>query len=108
MFDTVLIAAAEEGIVPHIRSLEENQENIEEERRLFYVAMTRARTRLYITAARSRRKHGAKREVIPSPFLDEIPQELVEYLEPEEEVSPEEASALLDAMPWKKGRADSV
>jgi DNA helicase-2/ATP-dependent DNA helicase PcrA len=101
-FDTVFIAAAEEGVVPHVRTLEENLDNIEEERRLFYVAMTRAKRRLYISAARARRKMGARREVAPSPFLDEIPQELVQLVEGEEVVGREEAGALLDAMPWKK------
>jgi DNA helicase II / ATP-dependent DNA helicase PcrA len=101
-FDTVFIAAAEEGILPHTRSLEENQDNIAEERRLFYVALTRARRKLYITAARTRRKQGVRRDVVPSPFLDEIPEELIEYLEPEEELAAGEASALLAAMPWKK------
>ncbi|HEQ71596.1 MAG TPA: AAA family ATPase, partial [Spirochaetia bacterium] len=75
-FDTVFIAAAEEGLFPHSRVIEEAEEAIEEERRLFYVAMTRAKRKLFITAAASRRRMGEALVSSPSCFLEEIPEEL--------------------------------
>jgi superfamily I DNA/RNA helicase len=52
-------------------------EDEEEERRLFYVALTRARKRLFITACSSRRKMGKPAEAFPSPFIDEIPKDCI-------------------------------
>jgi DNA helicase-2/ATP-dependent DNA helicase PcrA len=80
-FPVVFIAGAEDGLIPHARSLEEGDGNVEEERRLFYVAITRARDKLYITSCRQRRKMQSVVECTPSPFLDEIPAHLVEYHE---------------------------
>ncbi len=80
-FPVVFIAGAEDGIIPHARSLEEGDGNIEEERRLFYVAITRARDKLYITSCQQRRRLQNTVECIPSPFLVEIPQHLVEVHE---------------------------
>ena len=105
-FDTVFIPAAEEGIIPHARSLEEHADNIAEERRLFYVAITRARRRLYISACKTRTSRGYTREAYPSQFLDEIPEELVEYHLPEETATDEDASAAFGAMPWKAQAVD--
>jgi DNA helicase-2/ATP-dependent DNA helicase PcrA len=82
-FPVVFIAGAEDGIIPHARSLEEGDGNIEEERRLFYVAITRAREKLYITSCLKRRRLQNTAECTPSPFLAEIPPHLVEYHEPE-------------------------
>jgi DNA helicase-2/ATP-dependent DNA helicase PcrA len=65
----------EEGVFPHMRSIEEG--NLEEERRLCYVGVTRARKRLYMTYARRRSLHGARGYNLPSRFLAEIPEELV-------------------------------
>jgi len=80
-FPVVFIAGAEKGIIPHERSIvEEGDEeggSIEEERRLFYVAITRAREKLYITSCRKRRHLQNTAECSPSPFLDEIPKELI-------------------------------
>lgn len=81
-FPVVFIAGAEEGLIPHARSVEENDGDVEEERRLFYVAITRARDKLFISACRKRRHMQMVREVEPSRFLDEIPANLVEYHEP--------------------------
>jgi DNA helicase-2/ATP-dependent DNA helicase PcrA len=76
-YDTVFIIGCEEGVFPHMRALEEGAE--EEERRLAYVGVTRARRRLYLTWARERRLFGGRRERgIPSRFIDEIPAELTE------------------------------
>ncbi|MBN2736840.1 MAG: UvrD-helicase domain-containing protein [Spirochaetales bacterium] len=90
-YDVVFLAGTEEGIIPHQRSVEENESNIEEERRLFYVAITRARKILYLTACRERRRKGTPVEVNPSPFLMEIPEELLEFNEEEEFVQNETA-----------------
>lgn len=78
-FPIVFIAGVEEGLLPHERSIEENAENIEEERRLFYVAVTRARQKLFITSCKTRRKLGGKKECKPSIFIEEIPKDLIRY-----------------------------
>jgi DNA helicase-2/ATP-dependent DNA helicase PcrA len=67
----------EEGLFPHSRSLDEQR--LEEERRLCYVGMTRARDRLYLSHARSRTLHGGAGYKLPSRFLGELPGRLVEY-----------------------------
>ncbi len=83
-FPVVFIAGAEEGLIPHARSVEENGGDVEEERRLFYVAITRARDKLFISACRKRRRGQMVAEAEPSRFLDEIPSNLVEYHEPKQ------------------------
>jgi DNA helicase-2/ATP-dependent DNA helicase PcrA len=76
-FPVVFLAGLEEGVFPHTRSFESDEE-IEEERRLCYVGMTRARDRLYLTHSRYRQLHGGR--VMPSRFLEEVPRGLVEEL----------------------------
>ena len=100
-FPVVFIAGCEEGIIPHARCLEEDPNNIEEERRLFYVAITRARDKLFISSCQKRRKMQSVVECVPSPFLDEIPANLVEYHEVENETSDEEILAFLTRMKEK-------
>jgi DNA helicase-2/ATP-dependent DNA helicase PcrA len=75
-YDTVFIVGCEEGSFPHMRALEEGGE--EEERRLCYVGITRARRRLYMTWARERRLFGRAERNLPSRFVDELPAELTE------------------------------
>ncbi|HEY6771212.1 MAG TPA: UvrD-helicase domain-containing protein [Solirubrobacterales bacterium] len=75
-YDAVFIIGCEEGVFPHSRSLEEGNE--EEERRLCYVGITRARKRLWMTHARSRRMFAGRESGFPSRFLSELPDELVE------------------------------
>jgi DNA helicase-2/ATP-dependent DNA helicase PcrA len=75
-FPAVFIAGMEEGVFPHQRSLDE--QNVEEERRLAYVGITRAMDRLYLVYARARTLWGAAQYNVPSRFLDEIPAELAE------------------------------
>jgi DNA helicase-2/ATP-dependent DNA helicase PcrA len=75
-YRAVFVIGCEEGVFPHTRSVEEG--NLEEERRLFYVGVTRARERLYLASARRRSLHGGTGWNLPSRFLGELPQELVE------------------------------
>ncbi len=79
-YPIVFIAGCEEGVFPHSRALDEG--GLEEERRLFYVGVTRAMRQLYLTYARRRAVFGAQTFGLPSRFLDEIPQDLLE--EPKE------------------------
>jgi DNA helicase-2/ATP-dependent DNA helicase PcrA len=79
-FPAVFLIGLEDGIFPHLRSLGEPHE-LEEERRLAYVGITRARERLYLTHAWARTIYGATQYNPPSRFLDEIPQRLVEAIE---------------------------
>ncbi|MCK9169227.1 MAG: UvrD-helicase domain-containing protein [Treponema sp.] len=97
-FPVVFIAGAEEGLIPHARSVEENGGDVEEERRLFYVAITRARDKLLITSCRKRRKQQAVVECEPSRFLDEIPANLVEYHQPQTAVTDDQAHDILSDM----------
>lgn len=78
-FDAVFITGLEEGLFPHENSLFDPG-GIEEERRLMYVAITRARKRLYITLAQSRMLHGQTRYAMRSRFLDELPEQNVKWL----------------------------
>src|SRR3954447_3995898 len=80
-FPVVFIAGMEEGLFPHSRSSEDEDE-LEEERRLFYVGMTRAESRLFLTSAARRRVFGEYQSTEPSRFLDEVPAELVERITP--------------------------
>ena len=80
-FPVVFIAGLEEGLFPHSRSTEDQAE-LEEERRLCYVGMTRARRKLHLGSAGRRRWYGEYRPAAPSRFIDEIPDELVERVEP--------------------------
>jgi DNA helicase-2/ATP-dependent DNA helicase PcrA len=72
-FRAVFVIGMEEGIFPHVRSIEE--QGVEEERRLAYVGMTRARERLVLTHATSRSLWGNRAFNLPSRFLDELPEE---------------------------------
>ena len=80
-FPLVIIAGLEEGLFPHSRSREDLEE-LEEERRLCYVGMTRAQSQLILTSAARRRVFGEYQSTEPSRFLDEIPAELIERIAP--------------------------
>jgi DNA helicase-2/ATP-dependent DNA helicase PcrA len=80
-FNVVFISGLEDGLFPHENSLTEDK-GLEEERRLMYVAVTRARQRLYLSFAQTRMLHGQTRYNLPSRFLDEVPGELVKWLTP--------------------------
>ncbi len=77
-FPVVFVVGVEEGIFPHSRTLFSPDE-LEEERRLCYVALTRAKERVFITFAKYRRIFGAAQANIPSRFLNEIPAELIDW-----------------------------
>ena len=84
-FPVVFIAGAEKGLMPHEKSIGEDEDesgSIEEERRLFYVAITRAMNKLYITSCLQRRKAQNTDICEPSPFLAEIPKDLIKLHEP--------------------------
>jgi len=117
-FKVVFISGLEEGLCPHEQSTYEAN-GLEEERRLMYVAVTRARQRLYLSHAQSRMLHGQVRYGIPSRFLDEIPDELLKHLnskpiaksgygrdynELPAIMSKQQSSTQKSAMPWKVGQ----
>ena len=117
-FKVVFISGLEEGLCPHEQSTYEAN-GLEEERRLMYVAVTRARQRLYLSHAQSRMLHGQVRYGIPSRFLDEIPDELLKHLnskpvaksgygrdynELPAMMSKQQSSTQKNAMPWKIGQ----
>lgn len=89
--EVVFLAGAEENIIPHAKSVEENPDALEEERRLFYVALTRAKRKLYLSACRNRRVMRERVSSSPSPFIDEIPAELVQVSELDDALEPETA-----------------
>ncbi len=76
-FDVVFLSGLEQGLFPHENAVNEGTAGLEEERRLMYVAVTRARQRLYLSSAQSRMLHGQTRYCVPSPFFSEIPGELL-------------------------------
>jgi DNA helicase-2/ATP-dependent DNA helicase PcrA len=76
-FDTVYIPGLEEGFLPHDRSVDDGNSGIEEERRLLYVAMTRAKKRLFLSRRMNRRIYGRETDREPSRFIQEIPSHLL-------------------------------
>jgi DNA helicase-2/ATP-dependent DNA helicase PcrA len=80
-FTSVFITGLEEGLFPHENSINE-QHGLEEERRLMYVAITRAKERLYLSHTQSRMLHGQVRYNMPSRFLEELPSDSLKWLTP--------------------------
>ncbi|VTU39570.1 DNA helicase II [Variovorax sp. PBS-H4] len=80
-FDCVFITGMEEGLFPHENSLSDH-ESLEEERRLMYVAITRARKRLYLSHSQTRMLHGQTRYNLKSRFFDELPETALKWLTP--------------------------
>ncbi len=83
-FPCIMLAGLEETLFPHQRSLDEGQ--LEEERRLFYVAVTRAMSRLVITYAGERMKYGKMEKRTPSRFLEELPEQFVNKVNPQDDI----------------------
>jgi DNA helicase II / ATP-dependent DNA helicase PcrA len=88
-FPVVFIAGLEETILPHRKSAD-TDEDLEEERRLFYVGITRAMKELYLTHTRQRIKYGKVLPSAPSRFLEEIPEELLKRADCNDAEDPEE------------------
>ena len=80
-FDVVFITGIEEGLFPHENALSD-ADGIEEERRLMYVAITRARQRLYLSFSQTRMLHGQTRYNVKSRFFDELPEGALKWLTP--------------------------
>ena len=87
-FPIVFVIGMEEGLFPHERAMEESSRGVEEERRLCYVAITRAREQLILTLARKRFKYGEYELHKPSRFLQDLPDELASRLQSQEELIP--------------------
>ena len=103
-FPVVFLCGLEEGLFPHQMSLEEPG-RLEEERRLAYVGITRARELLYLTYAERRRLHGSESYTEPSRFLGELPAELLEEVRPRVQVSrPLHRPDTLEAPPLALGQ----
>jgi ATP-dependent DNA helicase Rep len=90
-FPYVFMVGVEEGLLPHQGSIDED--NIDEERRLAYVGITRAQEQLYFTIARERRQNGEFIEPTPSRFLYELPSDDLEWEWQKKEDTPEEKKA---------------
>src|SRR5216117_3813458 len=99
-FHAVFITGLEEGLFPHEQSVLE-EDGLEEERRLMYVAITRARTRLYLSFAQTHMLHGQTRYNVASRFLDELPEEVVKRL------TPRPGHARFDGVAWAPQPAKS-
>ena len=82
-FDAVFITGLEEGLFPHENSVSD-RDGLEEERRLMYVAITRARKRLYLSHAQTRMLHGQTRYNLRSRFLDELPESCLKWISPKQ------------------------
>jgi DNA helicase-2/ATP-dependent DNA helicase PcrA len=95
-FPMVFIVGIEEGLLPHYRRGEEI-EDMEEERRLFYVGMTRAKERLFLSRAEKRSTFGVGRANLPSRFLDELPVEMIQLEEKRRRME----SLFSQEIPWK-------
>ncbi|MGD1822449.1 MAG: ATP-dependent helicase [Pleomorphochaeta sp.] len=80
-FDIVYLVGIEDHIIPNQRAIEENPKNIEEERRLFYVAITRAKKKLIISSAKNRIRGAQEIQSNPSRFINEIPENLIDNAE---------------------------
>ncbi|MDQ2779184.1 MAG: UvrD-helicase domain-containing protein [Pseudomonadota bacterium] len=83
-FDAVFITGIEEGLFPHEQSLSD-ADGVEEERRLMYVAITRARRRLYLSFSQTRMLHGQTRYNVKSRFFDELPEATLKWITPKQQ-----------------------
>jgi len=95
-FDVVYMVGMEEEVFPHVNSFRPDVHDLEEERRLCYVGMTRAKSRLTFTYAESRRLYGFRQHNLPSRFLNEIPTSLYETITRFSPESDEEETVILD------------
>jgi ATP-dependent DNA helicase Rep len=101
----VYIIGLEDGIFPHRNALDENR--MEEERRLMYVAMTRARFHLTLSYARVRKRFGQKEKSAPSPFLKEPDQSVLRWVDRDKD-SPEAKEEAEDYMAAMRRKLESM
>lgn len=87
-FPYVHIVGLEEGLLPHERMGSTQMRDIEEERRLFFVGITRAKKHVTLTLARERSLHGSKRYTVPSPFINEMPQDTLNKSDQSQQAEP--------------------
>lgn len=113
-YSVVFLTGVEEGLLPHQRSIQENPAMLEEERRLFYVGITRAKERLYVTHAFRRSRFGSFEPSLPSSFLAAIPDEVIVNARPKPEERKQAAKRLFDSTPapiaptWTKVSAGQI
>ncbi len=103
-FPSVFLVGMEDGVFPHLRSLGEPAE-LEEERRLAYVGITRARERLYLTNAWQRMLYGATQYNPPSRFLDEIPDNLMRHADGSRDTRVRQRATSIGSFGWQ-GRVE--
>ena len=102
-FDCVFLTGLEEGLFPHENAMAD-WDGLEEERRLMYVAITRARKRLYLSHSQTRLLHGQTRYNIKSRFLDELPEEALKFITPKRTA----AMGLSGGSSWGAGRHNAA
>jgi len=102
-FDCVFITGMEEGLFPHENAMSD-RDGLEEERRLMYVAITRARQRLYLSHSQTRMLHGQTRYNMKSRFFDELPEACLKWLTPQQPVWGAPGGAGGGGGQWQNGR----
>ena len=95
-FPYVFIVGVEDDVLPHANSLSEDEQGLEEERRLMYVGITRAKQQLTLSYAKTRSRYGEDLTCDPSRFLEELPPENIEW-EDQRQVNPQQLQATADA-----------
>jgi DNA helicase-2/ATP-dependent DNA helicase PcrA len=106
-FDCVFLAGVEDHMIPHARTIEENPEALEEERRLFYVAITRAKQDLYISTCNQRKRNREIVPSMPSRFLSEIPEDLFQEPLPPVQLDQDETIAAFAALKRRLAEKES-
>ncbi|OGB39451.1 MAG: hypothetical protein A2W72_15270 [Burkholderiales bacterium RIFCSPLOWO2_12_67_14] len=102
-FDCVFITGMEEGLFPHENSMSD-RDGLEEERRLMYVAITRARKRLYLSHSQTRMLHGQTRYNLKSRFFEELPESCLKWLTPQQPAWNPSAAGAGGGGGWQGGR----
>lgn len=107
-FDTVYLVGIEDHIIPSQRSLEEDPKNIDEERRLFYVAITRAKRKLIISSCRKRQKGKDLMLSLPSRFIEELPKSLIDEQDPNKVASKDDITGGFAALKARLARQQQL
>jgi DNA helicase-2/ATP-dependent DNA helicase PcrA len=105
-FDCVFISGLEEGLFPHENAMSDRQ-GLEEERRLMYVAITRARKRLYLSCSQTRMLHGQTRYNLRSRFLEELPEAALRWITPRQSGFADMGRGVDAAEAWSGGSSRS-